>query len=298
MTRERVAFLSDGTTVVGEVYRPVIADLRRVPAVVILGLASGVKEQVPAIYALRLAANNYLSLAIDFRNWGESGGVPREEHDPAKRIEDAKNAISYLRTRPDVAPERIGLVGLSFGGGYSLVVATTDPRVRASATVSGIFGQAHVMAEQEGLNGYRAYAAKQAQARQAMYESDEVQYLPAYAPKGQLAAMQNPDGSAYYLNPSRSYSPQWNNRYTVASLDKMLSFESFPYADLASMPVLIVQPTKDIHWSPKRTREQIYERLRGPKQMIEVEGQHSDLYDREQVRTAISAIQRWFATHL
>lgn len=301
VTREKVAFLSDGTTVVGEVYKPQVPPngQQKLPAIAILGPASGVKEQVPAVYARRLAALGYLTLAFDFRHWGESGGMPREEHDPDERIEDARSSVSYLHSRPDVDPQRIGLLGISFGGGYTIVAVATDTRVKAVATVSGIHGMAHLMAQQEGLKGYRDFVRRQDEARQTMFETDEVQYMPAYAPPGQPAAMQADDGRSYYLNPSRSYSPHWNNRYTVASLAKMLSFESYPYADLVTVPVLIVQPTKDQHWSPERTRRQVYEKLQGPKQFVEVEGNHADLYDgQEQARQAVAAIRRWFGTHL
>ena len=41
-------------------------------------------------------------------------------------------AFNYLASRPDVDPERIGVVGWCLGGGYALALATHEPRLRAT----------------------------------------------------------------------------------------------------------------------------------------------------------------------
>jgi dienelactone hydrolase len=39
-------------------------------------------------------------------------GIPRQHEDPAKKMEDFKNAISFLSSLNDVDKERIGTCGL------------------------------------------------------------------------------------------------------------------------------------------------------------------------------------------
>ena len=48
-------------------------------------------------------------------------------------IFDAKRAIDYLVTRPDVDPDRIGVTGCSGGGAIATYVGVFDPRIKAAA---------------------------------------------------------------------------------------------------------------------------------------------------------------------
>src|SRR5215467_3813234 len=49
-----------------------------------------------------------------------------------------RRAVDYLRTLPDVDPERIGIYGLSKGGHYTLYTAGVETRLKA-VVVSGWF---------------------------------------------------------------------------------------------------------------------------------------------------------------
>ena len=72
----------------------------------------------------------FAALVFDYRRIGASEGEPRQHLDPWDQIEDYKNAISYLETRADVDPSRIGAWGISYSGGHVLILGATDPRVR------------------------------------------------------------------------------------------------------------------------------------------------------------------------
>ncbi len=52
-------------------------------------------------------------------------------------IFNARRAIDYLVTRPELDPQRIGATGISGGGVCTFFLAATDPRVKAAAPVSG-----------------------------------------------------------------------------------------------------------------------------------------------------------------
>jgi uncharacterized protein len=72
-----------------------------------------------------LAQHGYGVLLFDRRGEGESEGDPNTLGWRGTR--DLKGAIAYLRTRPDVDPNRIGGVGLSVGGEVMLqAAAETD----------------------------------------------------------------------------------------------------------------------------------------------------------------------------
>jgi fermentation-respiration switch protein FrsA (DUF1100 family) len=66
---------------------------------------------------------------LDHRRHGQSGGKattmgPRE-------VRDLVGAVAYLRTRPDVDPERIGAIGCSMGSAIVIGAAAQDPSIQA-----------------------------------------------------------------------------------------------------------------------------------------------------------------------
>lgn len=101
--RVAVRFPSDGLSLAGHIYRPPdAAEGEPTAGVVMCGPFSSVKEQSVPHYAERLADAGYTTLTFDSRGFGESGGQPRWHYDPNQIIQDYTNAVSYLRSRPDM----------------------------------------------------------------------------------------------------------------------------------------------------------------------------------------------------
>src|SRR5690606_40241836 len=55
---------------------------------------------------------------------------------PAFRIEDIRGMADYITQYAGADAQRLGLLGLCGGGGYSLAAAQTDKRFKAVATLS------------------------------------------------------------------------------------------------------------------------------------------------------------------
>ena len=106
------------------------AVLCRRPAIV-LGHGFGVLKQSLVAAGEYFSRAGYLTLSIDYRTFGESAGEPRGQLFPLRQVEDFRNAISYLQTRPDVDADAIGIWGASFGGAVVIWTAAVDRRVQA-----------------------------------------------------------------------------------------------------------------------------------------------------------------------
>jgi hypothetical protein len=119
----------------------------RLPAVVTLS-GSGQQDRDEDLWPLadgyrifrqvaeRLAAAGIAVLRCDDRGFGASGG-PLDRATIADFADDASAKLAWLRTRPDVDPRRVALVGHSEGGMTGPIVAARDPALAALVVMAG-----------------------------------------------------------------------------------------------------------------------------------------------------------------
>jgi fermentation-respiration switch protein FrsA (DUF1100 family) len=264
---EEVSFTSDGLALRGTLRIPAGSDGS---AVALTGPFTGVKEQVTGIYADRLARAGFITLAFDHRGFGASEGR-RGHEDTQGKLADLRSAVDLLRSRSEVDPDRLGLVGVCLGGGYAVSAAATDPRVRAVAGIAGAYNSPAWFAGDP--------AAYRATLRGFLESYDD--FLPAVAPDHGVAAMGGDEPWAYY-GTSRSTAATWENRVTYGSLHALLTFDALGRAALlAATPLLIMHGRKDDYCSPELATR-LYDTTPGEREIVWLDaGQHIDLYDRE-----------------
>ncbi len=114
----------------------------KAPCLVILHGLGGSKEMMAGL-ARFAAGAGYASLVIDEYGQGERTpdhtGTQAEQLARAVRqtVVDVRRGLDYLGTRPDINAQKIGLVGISLGAIIGTVTAGVDPRLKATALVSG-----------------------------------------------------------------------------------------------------------------------------------------------------------------
>jgi carboxymethylenebutenolidase len=184
---ERVAFRSaDGKTeLVGYLFEPAAMPAARVPAVVMMhGRAGAYSSSARGVYDASTlsrrhrtwgelwAGMGYVAVLVDgFGPRGYPRGFPRfsyenrppELNEVTIRPLDAYGALAYLRRRPDVLPDRIGLMGWSNGGSATLAALSADAPGIAAPTPATGFRAAIAFYPACGLKGrfeagYRPYA--------------------------------------------------------------------------------------------------------------------------------------------
>ena len=188
---KKVAFESEGIELVGNLfYPPEYSEGKPYPAVVVTGSWTTVKEQMAGLYAKRLSNKGYITLAFDFRGFGESGGRPRFYENPGMKVEDIKNAVGFLASLPEVDAQKIGLLGICAGAGYSLVAASGDKRVKAVVTVASWLHDAEAVKLFYGGEAGVEMRLKAAQNARKRYEqSGETDYVPTISTTDGSAAM-------------------------------------------------------------------------------------------------------------
>ena len=115
-----------------------------VPCLILLHGLGGSKEMMAGL-ALAAAQTGYASLAIDEYGQGERAAPAKPGETQAEQLAmgvrqtvvDVRRGLDYLATRPDIAPQRIGLAGISLGAIIGTVTAGVEPRLKATALISG-----------------------------------------------------------------------------------------------------------------------------------------------------------------
>ena len=164
------------------------SDMR--PAIVFCSGTAGTKRGTPTRMAPYFLKAGFVFLAFDYRGWGDSDGkllpveplpkpdakgevtvkarVVRWQMDFADQTQDIRAAISFLVGEPGVDPERIGILGTSYGGGLVTWGAAHDPRVKC------------VVAQVPGMGGGRGPNAEKRQyellTKQARGETEPVPF--------------------------------------------------------------------------------------------------------------------------
>lgn len=134
MQEQHITFRSDGETLAGTLFRPEGAT-GRLPTVVAGGGWCYVKEIVLPHVARIVAEQHVQFLGFDYRGFGESSGERRQHIDPWQQVSDYKNALTYVESRDDVDADKLGVFGISYSGGHVLILAATDPRIKAAVSV-------------------------------------------------------------------------------------------------------------------------------------------------------------------
>jgi len=272
----------------------------QVPGLVLTGPFTGVKEQVVSVYASRLADAGLATLVFDHRNFGASGGEPRQHEDSAGKLEDLRGATSALARQPSVDAGRLGCVGICLGGGYALRHSAFDPRIRAVALVAAAFNDPHAMREGMGDAGYRDQMRAFAAVEQRQFDTGEIEYLPAVDRDGGEAAMPGREPWDYY-GTGRSAAPGWTNRVTRLSIRELLTFDAAIGADfLAGTPALFIHGRRDGFCSPEAA-EGVYRRAQtADKDFLWLDTtNHIDLYDNPAyVGPAAARLSGWLTERL
>ena len=236
--------------IAANIYTPAEYDAsKKYPAVVVAHPNGGVKEQVAGLYAQRLAENGYITIAADASYQGASGGEPRHTDKPAYREEDIHGMIDYISQYPGVDNNRIGVLGICGGGGYTLKAAQSDKRLKAVATLS-MFNTGRVRRngyQDSQLDTVQERLSKAAEARAEAVKTGRERLVGSMAGVTDEQAAKLPfdlyrEGFQYYM---RTYAhPNSTFEYTESSLMDLMTWDATDQIELINQPLLMMAGEK------------------------------------------------------
>jgi len=138
MFEQPITFRSEGAALAGVATGPDgLSATDRRPCVIIMHGFGGHKNGPQQRWSSKQLADwGYVCMRFDFRGCGESEGDKGVVR-PDIQIADAGNAVSYMASRPDVDPDRILMIGTSYGASVAVCAAARDARVSAVIAQGG-----------------------------------------------------------------------------------------------------------------------------------------------------------------
>lgn len=244
-----VTYKLNGIDIAANVYTPANYDAsKKYPAVVVAHPNGGIKEQTAGLYAQHLAEAGYITIAFDAAYQGASGGEPRHTDKPQYRTEDLHGAADFITQYPGVDANRLGVLGICGGGGYTLKAAQSDKRFKAVATLS-MFNSGEVRRngfQNSQLNNIQERIKQASDARAQEAAGGKIQFSGVASITDEEIAKTPTDlyreGYEYYYRTHAH--PNSTFLYTTSSLMDLIAWDATDQIELINQPLLMMAGSK------------------------------------------------------
>lgn len=264
----------------------------RRPAVIAGSGFGGVKEMLLPSFAEALAKSGIVCAIVDYAGFGGSHnrpGSPRQHIDPRAQIDDLARVLDYLTRDPRVDAERLGVWGPSLAGAHALVLAGTDPRIRAAVSIIPFIKPP---ARPPNLRVALALAEDALRGALRMPKTT----IAAAGLPGERAVMTE-DGAAQWIREMSRLAPTFRNEVTVESLVHIAAYRPMRWVGSAGIrvPLRTILATDDTLTPAEHARAEL--RATPNHDVVEFAGTHFELFD-QHLERVVGLTVDWFTRHL
>ncbi len=288
--KNNVTFKSNEYQLAGHLYLPIGFDAsKKYPTIIYSGPMTQIKEQVGAIYGRKLAAKGFVTLAFDHVGFGESEGRIRNYENPNYKMENIRDAISFLRTLSLVDRDKLYALGICASGATMAMVTMTDKRIKAFATISGYMDQTQAFYNNTPREQVVDLMTMANETRQNAYETGELDYMDVMGMDNleldgldEHNVMRN--AYDYYMTERggvKTY-PRYEYKNPALFFEIYPQNNSIPFARYLYTPYLGLYGENALQDTAPLTLE-FYNEASEPKELFEIKGaSHVDLYDKDE----------------
>lgn len=273
-----VAFASERAVLRGRLYQR--GATTRPTVVMAHGTSATVTMSIDA-YAAAIFAAGFNVLLYDNRNFGESGGEPRQEINPWVQARGYRDAVSFLRDTHQVGS--VVLWGDSYTGGLVLVAGALIDNVAAivaqipvcgAAWPDGVVdGDAFEKLRQIFAHGNVHGGPQDTLGPMPVVSSDQINTPSLLTP---------PQAFRWFLEHGGRHGSGWENRATRVIPKTDVACSPLITAPYLRMPVqmMIGRDDEMVHCNPD-LQDAVFDRISGPKEKVIIDGGHFGLLWRD-----------------
>jgi len=298
---KEIEFPSQGASLRGLLVLPEAQPGKLFPLVIMAHGTSATVFMVADRYAQVFQRAGLAVLLYDHRNFGRSGGEPRQEINPWIQCRGYRDAIDFAVTLAEIDSDRIALWGDSYTGGQVVVVGAIDRRVKAIVAQCPVFGAEPPPVAPTRVN-FEILADIFARGDVRGTPETTTGPLPvvSFDQAGTPSLLKPIQAFRWFIDYGGRAGTKWMN-----SVTRVIPATPVPYHPVLCAPfvtaptLLMVAPEDEMVHANYSVSRQAYELLPGPKQWYDVAGGHfgllyypSELFD-EASQVQAQFLNRW-----
>jgi hypothetical protein len=246
-------------------------------------------------YHERLTAAGYAILIFDYRGFGESEGE-RGLLLPMNQVEDIRNAITYLETRPEVDPKRIGLHGIGgTGGAHAVYVAGVDERVKCAVSNTAFADGSEWLRYMRRRHEWTALLNRVEEVRRHRVLTGEDELIE---PVGGVEALMVESPHRKEVAPKAAIIHKLPSRIPFRCLEALLDYRPLDVVHkISPRAIMWIAVERDVT-TPEESIIRMYECAGSPKRLVlQKDVEHYHAYDRY-FEDVIAQILDWYGRYL
>lgn len=265
---EEVYFNSGGKRCAGDLYLPKDMKAGERRAALVIGHGFSLVKSMLTEQAACFQAAGFIVLAIDYRSFGNSEGEIRGELFPLNQAEDFRNGISYLQSREDVDPDRIGLWGASFAGAGVTYSSAIDRRAKATVAVVPVFDGFRWMKLLRSELQFEELLDAVETDRAQRDKTGKSARIPVVAAPGELCGMPLGQDIIDFFAAAKDYHPTWADTITLESIERILEYSPLSFVHRVSpRPYMIISTAGYDIVHPAWSVAELFNAAREPKRL-------------------------------
>lgn len=282
-----VEFPSQGVMLRGRLYRP--STTGSVPAVIMAHGTSATITMTTDRYAEVFQAAGLAVLLYDHRNFGASGGEPRQEINPWIQARGYRDAMTFLESVPGIDREAIAIWGDSYSASEAIVVGAADGH--PAAVIAQVPAIGRELPPSDPDDSLFAGLCDTLRDGSVDGGADDITGpLPVVSADqlGTPSLLRQIQAYRWFIEYGGRHGTGWENRVTRVVPPTPAPFHAGIAAPHLLCPVLMmIAPEDEMPGSVPEVARAAFDSVPGPKELVEVDGGHfgllhhpSDLFDR------------------
>ncbi len=297
-----IEFASEGAVIRGRLYSHPDASEPAPIVIMAHGFSATISGMVADHYAEGFAAAGFAVLLYDHRNFGISGGEPRQEINRWVQARGYRDAIDFVTTLPGIDLTRIALWGDSMSGGEVVVAGSIDRRVKAIVAQVPAFGDHGPPPDPDGalfeairdtfLHGDVTTGPHTTTGGMPVVSSDQHRQPSLLAP---LTAFR------WFIEYGGRYGTEWQNWASLVVPETPAPFHAGLCAThLHAALLLVIAKDDEMEGANSEVSRAVFALAPEPKQLIEMDGGHFGVLEHPSslVDEALDGQQVFLVRHL